>query len=76
MLATPVIFLAGLLKLGDLAGPLGAGVRTQTVLAAIAAGIAAWASVRFLVRWFKTRTLWPFGIYCLVAGAACTIYFA
>ena len=34
------------------------------------------SSVRFLVRWFRTRTLWPFGIYCILAGAACTAYFA
>ena len=76
MLATPVIFLAGVLKLPDLMGPLGNGIRTQTILASIAAGIAAWASVKFLVRWFQTRTLWPFGIYCLLAGGACTVYFA
>ena len=76
MLATPVIFLAGMLKLGDLMGPLGNGVRTQTVVAAICAGVAAWFSVRFLVRWFQTKTLWPFAIYCVLAGTACTIYFA
>jgi undecaprenyl-diphosphatase len=76
MLATPVILLAGLLKLPDLTGPLGDGVRGQTVVASICAGVAAWASARFLVRWFRTRTLWPFGIYCVAAGLACTIYFA
>jgi undecaprenyl-diphosphatase len=76
MLATPVILLAGLYKLPDLTGSLGNGVRGQTLVASICAGVAAWASVRFLVRWFKTRTLWPFGIYCIVAGVACTIYFS
>jgi undecaprenyl-diphosphatase len=76
MLATPVIFLAGILKLSDLTGPLGDGIRGQTVVAAICAGIAAWVSVRFLVRYFRTKTLWPFGIYCLVFGTACTIYFS
>jgi undecaprenyl-diphosphatase len=76
MLATPVILLAGLLKLPDLFGPLGDGVRGQTVVAAICAGITAWVSVRFLVRWFQTKTLWPFGAYCLLAGIASTIYFA
>jgi undecaprenyl-diphosphatase len=75
MLATPVILLAGLLKLPDLTGPLGDGVRTQTIVASIASGFAAWASVAFLVRWFRSRTLWPFGIYCLLAGGACTVYF-
>lgn len=76
LLATPVILLAGLLKLPDLMGPLGNGVRTQTLVAAACAGVAAWASVNFLVRWFQTRTLWPFGIYCILAGVACTVYFS
>jgi undecaprenyl-diphosphatase len=76
MLATPVIFLAGILKLSDLTGPLGNGIRSQTVVAAICAGVAAWVSVRYLVRYFRTKTLWPFGVYCLLAGTACAIYFA
>ena len=75
MLATPVIFLAGLLKLSDLTGPLGDGIRTQTVVAAACAAVAAWCSVTFLVRYFRTKTLWPFGVYCLLAGTACAIYF-
>jgi undecaprenyl-diphosphatase len=76
MLATPVILLAGLLKLPDLTGSLGNGVRGQTLVGSVCAGVAAWFSVRFLVRWFQTKTLWPFGIYCLAMGLACTFYFA
>jgi undecaprenyl-diphosphatase len=38
--------------------------------------VAAYASVRFLIRWFATRTLTPFAIYCLVAGLACVVRFA
>jgi undecaprenyl-diphosphatase len=76
MLATPVILLAGILKLPDLTGSLGDGIRGQTIVASIFAGIAAYGSVAFLVRWFRTRTLWPFGIYCLVAGSLCIWYFA
>lgn len=76
LLATPVIALAGLFELPDLAGHLGDGVRGQTLAAAACAGVTAWLSVRFLVRWFQTRTLWPFGIYCVLAGIACTAYFA
>jgi undecaprenyl-diphosphatase len=76
LLATPVILLAGLLELPDLSGKLGDGVRGQTLAAAVCAGVTAWLSVRFLVRWFQTRTLWPFGIYCVLAGVACTAYFA
>jgi undecaprenyl-diphosphatase len=76
LLATPVILLAGLLELPDLAGKLGDGIRGQTLVAALCAGVTAWLSVKFLVRWFRTRTLWPFGIYCVLAGIACTAYFA
>jgi undecaprenyl-diphosphatase len=70
LLATPVILAAGVLKLPDLAGPLGAGIRGQVLVGSLASGLAAYASVRWLTRWFSTRTLTPFGIYCLLAGAA------
>ncbi len=76
LLATPIILLAGLYKIPDLTGPLGAGVRSQAIVAAVAAGVAAWLSVRFLMNYFKTRTLTPFAIYCLGFGAAMAIYTA
>jgi undecaprenyl-diphosphatase len=76
LLATPVILLAGLYKLPSLLGHLGQGVRSQTLVGAVCAGIAAYVAVRFLTRWFTTRTLNPFGIYCLVAGLACVVRFA
>jgi undecaprenyl-diphosphatase len=76
LLATPVILLAGLYKLPDLMGSLGNGVRTQTVVGALFAGVAAYAAVRFLVRWFTTKTLIPFGIYSLVVGLLCVVRFA
>jgi undecaprenyl-diphosphatase len=38
-------------------------------------GIGAYVSVRFLTRYFETRSLRPFGIYCIVAGAACIVWF-
>jgi len=75
LLATPIIFAAGLVKLPDLFGHLGNGIRGQALVGAVAAGIAAYISVRFLMRFFETRTLWPFGIYCLVFGAICTVVF-
>jgi len=76
LLATPVILAAGLLKLPDLFGPLGAGIRGQCIAGAVAAGVAAFGAVAFLVRWFETRTLWPFGVYCLIVGGLCIIRFA
>jgi undecaprenyl-diphosphatase len=69
LLATPVILAAGVLKLPDLAGPLGAGIRGQVLVGSIAAGLAAYASVRWLTRYFATRTLTPFAVYCMIAGA-------
>jgi undecaprenyl-diphosphatase len=76
LLATPVILAAGLLKLGDLAGPLGDGIRPQILVGSLLSGLGAYISVRFLTRWFETRSLRPFGIYCLVAGLGCLVWFA
>jgi undecaprenyl-diphosphatase len=74
LLATPIILLAGIAKYSDLTGPLGAGVRGQAVVAALCSAAAALVSVRFLVNYFKTRTLTPFAIYCLAFGAVMVIY--
>jgi undecaprenyl-diphosphatase len=76
LLATPVILLAGLYKIPDLMGSNGNGIRGQVVVGSIAAGIAAYLSVKFLLRYFETRTLTPFAIYCLVMGAFCVVRFA
>ena len=38
--------------------------------------ITAYLSVRFLVRYFQTRTLTPFAIYCLAFGALSILHFA
>ena len=75
LLATPIILAAGVYKLPDLMGHLGDGVRGQALVGALFAGVAAYVSVRFLVRFFETRTLWPFGIYCVAAGALCILLF-
>jgi undecaprenyl-diphosphatase len=76
LLATPIILAAGVYKLPDLLGPLGDGVRAQALVGSVFAGVAAYASVRFLVRFFRTRTLLPFAIYCLAAGGLCLARFA
>ena len=76
LLATPVILLAGLLKLPDLIGPLGDGVRMQTFVGALCAMITALFSVRFLTRWFTTKTLIPFGVYCILFGLISVVRFA
>lgn len=76
LLATPVILAAGLLKLPSLAGSAGAHIHGQAVVGFLAAGVAAYVSVKWLTRYFETRTLIPFAIYCLVAGIFCLIWFA
>jgi undecaprenyl-diphosphatase len=76
LLATPIILAAGIYKLPDLLGPNGDGVGPQILVGSIAAGITAWLSVRFLTRWFATRTLLPFAVYSLVVGALAVIRYA
>jgi len=74
MLATPIILAAGVYKLPDLLGHNGDQVRGQVLVGSIAAGIAAYLSVRFLERYFRTRTLTPFAVYCVVIGVAMIVY--
>jgi undecaprenyl-diphosphatase len=76
LLATPVILAAAVLKLPELAGSQGNGVRGQALVGALCSALTAYLSVRFLMRYFETRTLMPFAIYCGCAGVALTIYFA
>jgi len=73
--ATPIILAAGLYKLHDLVGPNGSGIRGQVLVGSVVAAIAAYFAVSFLVRFFETRTLTPFAIYCLVVGAVLTVRF-
>ncbi len=73
LLATPVIFAAGALKVPDLV-TYGHGIYGQILAGSILSGIGAYVSVRFLVRYFRTRTLTPFGIYCVVFGLASILY--
>ncbi len=75
LLATPIILAAGVYKLPDLLGHNGDGVRPQILVGSIAAAVAAYLSVRFLTRWFTTRTLLPFAIYSLVVGVLALIRF-
>jgi undecaprenyl-diphosphatase len=74
LLATPVILAAGVLKIPDLFGPLGAGIHGQVLAGSVASFVTAYLAVRFLTRWFQTRTLTPFAIYCVVAGTAALLW--
>jgi undecaprenyl-diphosphatase len=75
LLATPVILAAGVLKLPDLTGPLGDGIRGQVLFGSVLSGLGAYVSVRFLTRYFATRSLRPFAAYCVAAGVGSLVLF-
>ena len=74
LLATPVILAAGVLKVPDLTGSLGKGIHGQILLGSVLSFVGAYVSVRFLMKYFQTRTLTPFAIYCFVVGLGSVIY--
>jgi undecaprenyl-diphosphatase len=75
LLSAPVILAAGALKVPDLMGPLGNGIRGQVLAGSVLSGVGAYLSIRFLVRYFRqSRPLTPFGVYCLLAGIGSLIY--
>ncbi len=75
LLSTPVIFAAGALKIPDLLGPLGNGIRPQVIAGSLAAMATSLVAVLFLTRYFRTRTLMPFAVYSLAFGLASVIRF-
>jgi undecaprenyl-diphosphatase len=75
LLSTPVILAAGALKVPDLFGSLGNGVRGQVIVGSVAAAASSLFAILFLSRYFKTRTLMPFAVYSLVFGAASAVRF-
>jgi undecaprenyl-diphosphatase len=66
LLATPVIFAAAVLKVPDLFT--GGSDVGQAFFGALCAAVAAYLSIRFLTTYFKTKTLLPFALYCVIAG--------
>jgi undecaprenyl-diphosphatase len=75
LLSTPVILAAGAIKIPDLTGSLGAGIRPEIIAGSIAAVVSSLFAIIFLARYFKTRTLLPFAVYSLVFGLASAIRF-
>jgi undecaprenyl-diphosphatase len=76
LLATPIIGAAALLKLPDLFGSGGDGIRGPALVGSLCSAVTAYLAVRFLMRFFETNRLTPFAYYCLAAGAAASIYLA
>ncbi|HWB68259.1 MAG TPA: undecaprenyl-diphosphate phosphatase [Mycobacteriales bacterium] len=75
LLATPIILAAGIYKLPELAQSSASGIRGPTLAGALVAGLAAYAAIRFLTRYFENRGLTPFAIYCLLFGVASIVRF-
>ena len=76
LLATPVIFAAAALKLPELLGTEGNGVRGPAFVAGLCAALTTFCAVKFLLRYFQTNRLTPFGVYCVGLGVVCTLLFA
>jgi undecaprenyl-diphosphatase len=75
LLATPIIGAASVLKLPELAGQTESDVLIPIVIGALTAGIAAFFSVKFLTKYFETKTLLPFAVYCVVVGGVLSVLF-
>ena len=75
LLATPIIGAAAVLKLPELFGSAGNGVRGQALVGALCSAVTAYLAVRFLMRFFETNTLVPFAVYCVLAGLGTSLYF-
>jgi undecaprenyl-diphosphatase len=68
LLATPIILAAAVLKLPELFQHQNQPLIAPSLVGAICAAISAYLAVRYLVRYFKTNSLKPFGLYCLIGG--------
>jgi undecaprenyl-diphosphatase len=75
LLATPIIGAAAVLKLSELVGNMDMNTFGPMLVGAIFAGIFAYLSVKFLVKYFETKKMWPFGVYCIVVGAVLSVLF-
>ena len=76
LLSLPVIVGASIVKLPELFTTDAKELLGQILVGSIVSFIATYISVTFLVKWFKTKTLYPFAIYCLIFGIASFIRFA
>jgi len=76
LLSLPVIVGAAIVKLPELFTSDARQLLGQILVGSLVSFVATYFSVSFLVRWFKTKTLYPFAIYCLVFGIASFVRFA
>jgi undecaprenyl-diphosphatase len=76
LLATPIIGAAAVLKIPVLLGSDGNGVRGPALAASLCSALTAYLSIRFLMRYFETKRLTPFAVFCFVEGIVLSIWFA
>ena len=72
LLATPIIAGATLVKLPDI---LNGGNLSISLIGGLSSGIFAYLSVKFLTKYFETKKLWPFALYCIAFGTILSIIF-
>lgn len=74
LLSIPAILGAGVLKLGDLSQATESPA--QLAVGFVAAAVSGFFAVSFLIRLLRTRTLWPFIWYRLIAGGLFVVLLA
>ena len=74
LLGTPIIGAAAVLELPQLSGQPGSVLRL-VLIGMVLAGVAAFLSTRFLMKYFETGRLNPFAYYCWGAGLLSLILF-
>jgi undecaprenyl-diphosphatase len=77
LLATPIILAAGVLEVPKLLQPANRAALPAAVLGGIVAGVLAYLSTVFLMRYFKQQevnALLPFAVYCVLLGAVALIF--
>ncbi len=75
LLATPLIFAAGVLKLPELLTSADIKIVGPILIGSLTSAIAAYFSVRFLTKYFETKKLTSFALYCIVIGVAASLSF-
>ena len=74
LLATPIIGAAGVLEIPQLFDSSGRSVLGDALVGMVLAGIAAYLSVRFLMRYFETGRLYPFAFYSCTVGTGSLLW--
>lgn len=79
LIATPIILGAAVLEIPKLLALPGHGISGLAIAAGVVAGVTAYLSIAFLMRYFRRHdfddALVPFAIYCWLAGAGAALVF-